>query len=111
MKKHLIILLILALLLPGCAIDPTPTTPPTTAPQQTEPVAEGCGGHESDPYVNVNKESFYANYTPACCLVDATYRSQHFLLSGRLEVPQQFVTVSDVQPSAGSMLLRNTDRY
>ena len=112
MKKLLALLLILALLLPGCAIDPTPTAPPTTAPQQTEPVAESCGGHESDPYVNVNKESFYANYTPACCLVDATYRSQHFLLSGSLEIPGQDAVPAANRPMEGGKFVRNVDaRY
>ena len=112
MKKLLALLLILALLLPGCAIDPTPTAPPTTAPQQTEPVAESCGGHESDPYVNVNKESFYANYTPACCLVDATYRSAHFLLSGSLEIPGQDAVPAANRPMEGGKFVRNVDaRY
>ena len=31
----------------------------------------------SDPYVNISKTEFYANYTTACCNVDAKWRSYH----------------------------------
>jgi hypothetical protein len=119
MKRLLALFLLLSIVLSGCVWSTTTlpsATLPTTSLQPTttiigSPDPVGCGGHESDPYVNVDKEAFYANYTTACCYTDACYRTAHFLLSGRLEVPQQFVTVSDVQPSAEGMLLRNTDRY
>ena len=77
------------------------------------PEAVSCGGHPSDPYVGVNKELFYAEYTPACCYTDAVYRTQHFLLSGHLSVPDQYAVVSEYQPvDETGLLIRNTDcRY
>lgn len=115
--KRLIALLALLCLLCGCVR----TTPPTTAPQTTVPTTSapiigspdrvGCDGHETDPYVGVKKEDFYADYSPACCYIDACYRTKHFLMSGYLEVPDQYVTVSSYQPSQDGMLLRNTACY
>ena len=118
MKRLLALFLLLSIVLSGCvwSISTLPSaTLPTTSLQPTttiigSPDPVECGGHESDPYTNVNKEAFYANYTPACCYIDAQYRTEHFLLSGMLEVPGQFVTVSDYQPAENGMLLRNTDR-
>ena len=46
---------------------------------------------EEDPYVGVNKEAFYADYTPACCNQDAINRSKHGLLSGILEIGRAHV--------------------
>ena len=117
--KRLIALIALLLILTGCVANvdtttgtnpgstTTQTTPPTTVPEVVD-----CGGHESDPYVNVDKAEFYANYTTACCYVDAQYRTAHFLMSGYLEVPGQFATVSEYQPADNGKLVRNTDcRY
>ena len=119
MNRFLAMALILALLLAGCsgaAQDPTDkpsenitTAAPTTEP--AEPPYPACGGHDSDPYVNVDKEAFYANYTPACCYVDACYRTEHFLLSGTLEVPGQYVRESAYQPMEGDTYIRNTDCF
>ena len=116
--KRLIALLALIFLLTGCVwnTDAPGTTLPLTTPPATgtigSPAPVGCNGHESDPYTNVSKEAFYANYTPACCYIDACYRTEHFLLSGMREVPGQFVTVSTYQPAENGLLLRNTDcRY
>ncbi len=115
MKRLIALCLLLCMVLAGCELGttapPTATTqtvPPTTT---TAPVMDTCDGHDSDPYVNVNKEAFYANYTPACCYIDACYRTEHFLMSGMLEVPGQFATVSEYQPSQDGMLLRNTECY
>ena len=109
--KRLIALLALLCLLSGCVWNVgIPSEPTTTvqgiAPQPGIPV--DCQGHESDPYVNVDKTAFYKNYTPACCYVDAQYRTEHFLMSGMLEVPGQFATISEYQPAADGMLIRNT---
>ena len=141
MKRILPVILLLALLLTACtaATDPTTTAstaPPTqsTAPttqgtqpsnptEPTEPATDptepsepepeiGCGGHDSDPYVDVNKEEFYENYTVACCYQDACYRTEHYLMSGYLEVPGQYATVSSYQPTdENGLLLRNTDCF
>ena len=112
--KRLFIVFLICLLLAGCTgnVATQPTT--TTTVQGIEPqpgIPVGCGGHASDPYENVNKDDFYANYTPACCYTDACYRTEHFLMSGDLEVPGQYATVSEYQPSEDGLLLRNTDCY
>ena len=71
-----------------------------------------CSGHASDPYVGVDKAAFYADYTPACCYTDACYRTQHFLMSGMLSVPDQYAVVSEHRPTDESgTLIRNTDCY
>ena len=118
MKRLLSLFLLLAVLLCGCnphnettgtsaASQPNSTT--QTQPTEPEKV---CQGHDTDPYVNVDKEAFYADYTPACCYVDACYRTEHFLMSGLLEVPGQYATISSYQPTdADGRLLRNTDCY
>lgn len=126
--KHLLALVLVALLLIGCTPISTestttegtasesttaPVTPPTntdtTAPSQ--PTIPTCSGHDSDPYVDVDKEAFYANYTTACCYEDSQYRSQHYLMSGSLEVPGQYATVAEEQPMEGTAYIRNTDSY
>lgn len=116
-KRTVIILVILAVLFIGYLIfapsepaDPNTTTAPQgIVPQPGIPI--DCGGHDSDPYVGISKDDFYADYTPACCYEDACYRTKHFLMSGSLQVPDQYPTISSYQPSEGGMLLRNTDCY
>lgn len=128
--KRLIVLLLLLMLLTGCtwntatppASTPSQTTTgtvpavtvptETTEPATTAPIEVGCGGHETDPYEGVDKEAFYENYTPACCYVDACYRTAHFLMSGSLEVPGQYAAVSEYQPAdEAGLLIRNTDSF
>lgn len=66
----------------------------------------------SDPYVNVSKAEFYANYTPAKSFTDAYYRTMHGLLSGSLEMPGQEPTVAAGRPKQGGRYVRNTEmRY
>lgn len=36
----------------------------------------------ADPYANVNKDKFYADYAPATSYEDAYYRTKHYLMSG-----------------------------
>jgi hypothetical protein len=122
MKRFLALLCIFCLLLCGCGQTAPTTSPflntqpgttgniPTTAPVIGSPDQVECDGHASDPYLHVDKAAFYENYTPACCYVDACYRTAHFLLSGRLEVPGQYATIASDQPAENGMLLRNTDR-
>lgn len=112
MKRLTAILLLLALLLAGCTEDiPDDTLPSetTTAPTETEAVL--CEGHDSDPYANMTAEEFYENYTPACCYTDACYRTEHYFLSGQLEVPGQYAQEADYQPMAGDTYIRNTDTF
>ena len=51
-----------------------------------------------DPYTNINKEEFYANYTPATSYWDAYYRTQHYLMSGSIEDQDQAPTIAENQP-------------
>ena len=117
MKRLLAVFALLCLLLTGCVWNagvPGTTLPLTTPPATGtigSPTPVGCGGHESDPYVGVSKADFYANYTTACCYTDAMYRTEHFLMSGTLDVPGQYATVSSYQPTENGLLIRNTDCY
>ena len=132
--KRILAIVLLCLMLVACAQQPATTQPPVTTlqptvaptqapttvptepttvpPTTTEPIVVGCGGHESDPYENVDKTAFYENYTTACCYTDACYRTAHFLMSGSLEVPGQYAQIADYQPTDSTgMLLRNTDSF
>ena len=64
-----------------------------------------------DPYTNVSKEEFYANYKPATSLEDARYRSKHGFLSGSLEVPGQYAQDAKYQPKENDKYIRNTSTY
>ncbi len=61
----------------------------------------------SDPYVNVNENEFYANYTPAISYMDAYYRSKHNLMSGSIAEQDQAPTISAYQPKSGGKYIRN----
>lgn len=61
-----------------------------------------------DPYVNLTKEEFYANYTPACCNQNAMHRSKHGFLSGSLEVPGQYATEAENRPMENGRYVKNT---
>lgn len=102
MKRLIFILTFICLLMCGCG---------QQSPVQPNEISQ-CSGHDFDPYINVDKDAFYADYTPACCYTDACYRSQHFLLSGQLLVPDQYATISEYQPTdEKGMLIRNTSSY
>lgn len=102
---------------PPVVTDPTdvPTEPtggvtePTDAPTEpTEPPVEPHQCPEEDPYQNVDKDTFYEEYTTACCLTNALYRSKHGLLSGILEVPGQYAEEAEHRPMEGDKFVRNT---
>ena len=61
----------------------------------------------SDPYVNVDEDEFYANYTPAISYMDAYYRSKHNLMSGSIEKQDQAPTISAYQPKSDGKYIRN----
>ena len=63
---------------------------------------------ETDPYVGVNKAEFYANYKPAVSATDAYYRTQHFLMSGSIELQDQTPTFSSNRPMENGLYVRNT---
>ncbi len=74
----------------------------------TDNTVTGCNHGADDPYQNISKTEFYANYTPACCNLDATYRTKHYLLSGSLEVPGQYAVEADSRPKNNRKFIRNT---
>ena len=86
------------------ATEPPVTEPPVAQPPATEPLT-------SDPYVGMTKEEFYANYKPATSYMDAYYRTQHFFLSGKLEIPGQYAQEADYRPMDGDKYIRNTDNF
>ena len=111
MKQTKILLLLLALLLvfSACAPAEAPEDHPNIIPFQPQKHEGQCP--DADPYATVSKEVFYANYTTACCLTNAKYRSQHGLLSGSLEIPGQYATEADNRPMADGKFIRNTTAY
>ena len=62
----------------------------------------------SDPYVNVNVDEFYANYTPAVSYMDSYYRTRHNLMSGTIADQDQAPTISSYQPMIDGKYVRNT---
>ena len=70
-------------------------------PKEDDPIT-------SDPYINVDVTSFYANYTPAISYMDAYYRTQHNLMSGSISDQSANPTISSYQPELDGMLVRNT---
>ena len=62
---------------------------------------------ENDPYADVSKAEFYANYTVATSNEDAYYRSLHGFMSGELTVPDQAPTLSPYRPKVGTAYVRN----
>lgn len=79
---------------------------PSKEPEQE--IVETCTHGDADPYINISKTQFYANYTPACCNLYATYRSKHGLLSGSLEVPGQYAQDASSRPISQGKYVRNT---
>ncbi len=70
-----------------------------------------CIHAEGDPYKDVSKAEFYANYKTACCNLDASYRSKHGFLSGSLEVPGQYADESQNRPMSDGKYVRNTANH
>lgn len=120
-KKLLIVLVIMSMIvscdiLPGFEF-PTVTEPvgsSTTATSTTkrEPITivpdEDDQGPTSDPYVNVDVEEFYNNYTPATSYMDAYYRSLHNLMSGSIDAQDQAPTIAENRPEENGAYIRNT---
>ena len=62
----------------------------------------------TDPYANVDKVEFYANYEPAKDYWDAYFRTLHGLMSGNIGEQDQAPTISKYQPTYDGMLVRNS---
>lgn len=100
--------LLLAVFLMACLAACAQEKPKTTEPVITY-VPHSCPS--TDPYEGMSKETFYADYSPACCLQDAQYRSKHGFLSGLLTVPGQDAQEAEYRPMEGGKYIRNTDSY
>ena len=107
--KILVLLLVLVLVFSGCAPAETPEKPSNII--QFRPQAHEGQCPDADPYTNVDKEAFYANYAPACCLTNSKYRTKHGLLSGSKEVPGQFAQDAPNRPTQDGKFIRNTSAY
>ena len=92
----------------GDSFDGSEDDPGSDVPGDPYPEPDPSIIPTSDPYTNVSKEEFYANYTPARCYQDAVYRSAHNLMSGSIASQDQAPTVAKDQPKDGGMLVRNT---
>lgn len=100
--------------------DPDPTPDPDPAPDpDPKPEKEPFDGGilhlpnepdpvTSDPYVDVDEDEFYANYTPAISYMDSYYRTKHNLMSGTIDDQDQAPTVSSYQPALDGKLIRNS---
>ena len=107
--KILPFLLALLMLLGACA--PAQNKDDHSGIIQFQPQAHEGQCPDADPYTAVDKTAFYANYTAACCLTNAKYRSLHGLLSGSTEVPGQFAVDAEDRPMAEGKYIRNTTAY
>lgn len=108
-RKIFLPLLVLMLLLSACASAVPQAETPNIIIFQSQAHEGQCP--DTDPYENVDKEAFYAAYTPACCLTNAQFRSEHGLLSGSVEVPGQYAQDADHRPTADGKFVRNTAAY
>lgn len=110
--KQLLVLLIILSMLVSCELIPGTTTSTTvgTTTGETVPIIPGeeDDGPQSDPYVNVDKDEFYANYSPATTYMDAYYRSQHYLMSGSIDEQDQAPTLAESRPTESGKYIRNT---
>ena len=70
-------------------------------PNEEDPVT-------GDPYVNVDVDEFYANYTPAISYMDSYYRTKHNLMSGSIATQNASPTIATYQPTEDGKLVRNT---
>ena len=69
----------------------------------------GAGDKNIDPYANVKKSEFYADYKPAESFSDAYFRTLHGFMSGSLTVSEQEPEVSKLRPALNGMYIRNSD--
>lgn len=115
--KQLVIILVIMSMIVSCDLIPefttgkadTTTTTTTTKGDNTTIIpGEDDDGPQSDPYVDVDVDEFYANYTPATTYMDAYYRSQHYLMSGSIDAQDQAPTIAEDRPMEDGKYIRNT---
>lgn len=64
--------------------------------------------YDSNPYEDVDKNEFYANYTRASSYADAMHRSEYHLMSGDIQEQDQEPTISNYRPSSNGMFIHNS---
>ena len=64
-----------------------------------------------DPYENIDKAEFYANYTPATSYEDSYFRTQNKLMSGSIALQDQAPTISEYRPKYNGCYIKNTEPY
>lgn len=111
MKHTKILALLLALVLVLSACTPAEAPEDHSNILQFQPQAHEGQCPDADPYTAVSKQAFYANYSPACCLTNSKYRTQHGLLSGSIEVPGQAAQDAPNRPMTDGKFIRNTSAY
>ena len=75
MKKFFVLILALVLVFSGCAPAEEADNHLNIIPFRPQAHEGQCP--DADPYTAIDKEAFYANYAPACCLTNAKYRTKH----------------------------------
>lgn len=63
---------------------------------------------DTDPYDNIDIDEFYENYHVATSAYDAKLRSEHYLMSGEITVPDPEPEISRYQPQDGGKLIKNS---
>lgn len=110
--RQLLIIFVILSMLVSCEFIPafmqSSTTTTTTQGSVEFVPPEEDEGPTSDPYTNVDKTEFYANYQPATSYMDAYYRSKHYLMSGSIDEQDQEPTLADYQPMEDEKYVRNT---
>ena len=64
-----------------------------------------------DPYIDVDSDAFYRNYSRASSYEDSFYRTKHYLMSGSLQAQDEKPTLAVDRPMENGKYLRNTDAY
>ncbi len=75
------------------------------------PFPSGDDPVTSDPYTNVDKTAFYADYTPAVSYMDSFYRTKHKLMSGSITLPDAAPTAAEYRPISDGRYVKNTGAY
>lgn len=87
------------------------TTNPTTTVTTTAPTTTTEDPVKSDPYENVSRNEFYANYSEAISFNDAQYRTEHGFISGSIDDADRYYLPAESQTSKDYMVTDTTYTY
>ncbi len=109
MKRLLSFILVVLLFVSGCDTTNIKSTDTVTDFQkETIQFTEEEPVFTEDPYVNVDKTEFYANYKPAVSASDAYYRTKHYLMSGSIASQDQKPSIAENRPMQNGSYIRNS---